>query len=655
MAASGGRQRLADAVKQVTNSNFADALKQLRAHVDQADFVAVSCRKTGDCASASSRHPWRRVLPMDTPEIAYLKAKLAAESYEILQFAVCPFSLKGSKVIAFPFNFNLFPRDRLNLGMPSYSFSCQTSFLTSMAHEGFDFNACIYDGISYSSRVQESMDKERNRSPHIQTPNSCSTTSVVDSIFMSRTKSRIELWLSTSKNSNSKTDDGELLMSLRKLILGTDLYGTRPSMRIDVCSDRQVQLVLQTISRISDHIVPLVIPDKSGQPRAVHVVLTSSEEDKSILMVSEIQILEDEHNLKVRGFREVIDVISSSNKPIIGYNCLHDFTSIHSKFVAPLPLTFSEFMCHHSKFGVNHGLHLSFLADTDTDINDFTSIHSKFVAPLPLTFSEFMCSLRLVFTNILDINHLSKEIGALRKAKSLPYALSYLKRQFSVPIDIELPAEDEGCTTKAHGNNVLRITHLFAILCTLLKLFPNGIVEEQYIKAIEDYLNILYPSHTTIQESDEEDPSFTKENVRATNTNDLVFLWGYGHLTAKELKHSLREAHDVFKEDFELRFMDKSCAVIVFYRAGSAQVLLESMASAMFCSDGLSKMKSEGLKAAGYQCYKKVCRLGLWDANLSDSLENVMSDPAGGISTFSEKDASEVSWTSEYAIDLSDL
>ncbi|XP_042415611.1 poly(A)-specific ribonuclease PARN-like isoform X1 [Zingiber officinale] len=608
MAASGGRQRLADAVKQVTNSNFADALKQLRAHVDQADFVAVSCRKTGDCASASSRHPWRRVLPMDTPEIAYLKAKLAAESYEILQFAVCPFSLKGSKVIAFPFNFNLFPRDRLNLGMPSYSFSCQTSFLTSMAHEGFDFNACIYDGISYSSRVQESMDKERNRSPHIQTPNSCSTTSVVDSIFMSRTKSRIELWLSTSKNSNSKTDDGELLMSLRKLILGTDLYGTRPSMRIDVCSDRQVQLVLQTISRISDHIVPLVIPDKSGQPRAVHVVLTSSEEDKSILM-SEIQILEDEHNLKVRGFREVIDVISSSNKPIIGYNCLHDFTSIHSKFVAPLPLTFSE----------------------------------------------FMCSLRLVFTNILDINHLSKEIGALRKAKSLPYALSYLKRQFSVPIDIELPAEDEGCTTKAHGNNVLRITHLFAILCTLLKLFPNGIVEEQYIKAIEDYLNILYPSHTTIQESDEEDPSFTKENVRATNTNDLVFLWGYGHLTAKELKHSLREAHDVFKEDFELRFMDKSCAVIVFYRAGSAQVLLESMASAMFCSDGLSKMKSEGLKAAGYQCYKKVCRLGLWDANLSDSLENVMSDPAGGISTFSEKDASEVSWTSEYAIDLSDL
>lgn len=44
------------------------------------------------------------------------------------------------------YNFHLFPRDELKMGMPSYSFSCQTSYLTSMARDGFDFNACIYDG-----------------------------------------------------------------------------------------------------------------------------------------------------------------------------------------------------------------------------------------------------------------------------------------------------------------------------------------------------------------------------------------------------------------------------------------------------------------------------------------------------------------------------
>lgn len=44
------------------------------------------------------------------------------------------------------YNFHLFPRDELKTGMPSYSFSCQSSYLISIAREGFDFNACINDG-----------------------------------------------------------------------------------------------------------------------------------------------------------------------------------------------------------------------------------------------------------------------------------------------------------------------------------------------------------------------------------------------------------------------------------------------------------------------------------------------------------------------------
>jgi len=72
---------------------------------------------------------------------------------------------------------------------------------------------------------------------------------------------------------------------------------------------------------------------------------------------------------------------------------------------------------------------------------DFAFIHSKFLAPLPPTLSEFMCSLRLVFPNILDVNHLSKEVGPLRKAKNIPATLSYLKRQFFVPIELETPQQ----------------------------------------------------------------------------------------------------------------------------------------------------------------------------------------------------------------------
>ena len=70
---------------------------------------------------------------------------------------------------------------------------------------------------------------------------------------------------------------------------------------------------------------------------------------------------------------------------------------------------------------------------------DFTFIHSKFIAPLPPSMAEFMCSLRLAFCEILDINHLLKEVGPLRKANNVPAALSYLKRQFFTPVELEIP------------------------------------------------------------------------------------------------------------------------------------------------------------------------------------------------------------------------
>lgn len=52
---------------------------------------------------------------------------------------------------------------------------------------------------------------------------------------------------------------------------------------------------------------------------------------------------------------------------------------------------------------------------------------------------EFRHSLHLVFPHTYDINHLMKEIGCLRKVNNLGAAISYLKRRFSLPIDMEVP------------------------------------------------------------------------------------------------------------------------------------------------------------------------------------------------------------------------
>lgn len=43
---------------------------------------------------------------------------------------------------------------------------------------------------------------------------------------------------------------------------------------------------LQMLRELSDDLVPLIIPTKSGGTQAVRVVLTSSKEDKDLLQVS---------------------------------------------------------------------------------------------------------------------------------------------------------------------------------------------------------------------------------------------------------------------------------------------------------------------------------------------------------------------------------
>ncbi|KAM0944147.1 putative poly(A)-specific ribonuclease [Dioscorea sansibarensis] len=612
MASNVGKPRWSGAVKQVTKSNFLAALEQIKKHIHESDFIAISTQRTGDFSGASSpsshRHPWRRVLPVDTSETAYLKAKHAAERFELLQFAVCPFRLRGSKVVAHPYNFHLFPRDELNLGMPSYSFSCQSSFLTSMAREGFDFNTCIYDGITYLSRAQESVARDRNPVPRIHLMTSSSSPSVADSVFMGRIKSRVESWWKICRDPG-KTTDGSLVLSLRKLILGGELYGSRPCLSIDVCSDHQVQLVFKVVGEICDDLVTVVVPEKRGELKVVRVILTSSEDDKNLLL-SEIQSLEEEEDLKVRGFREVLDVISSSRKPIIGYNCLHDFTFIHSKFIAPLPPSMAE----------------------------------------------FMCSLRLAFCEILDINHLLKEVGPLRKANNVPAALSYLKRQFFTPVELEIPPQVDS-NDKNHGHNVLQITYLFAKLNNLLKIVPDHqLALGQDTRQVKDFANIFYPCSTTLQDSDDEDIGSRADKSKKFGTDNVVLLWGFSAgISASGLKQQLHGIQSVFSDNFELQLVDRTCAIVIFHVPGLAENLLKDMRSGSINSGSLKEMMSNGLKVTGYEAYKKVCRMGLWEADLAESLELVLSEQADDLPSNYKNDASEIFWNSELMIDLNDI
>ncbi|PWA55758.1 polynucleotidyl transferase, ribonuclease H-like superfamily protein [Artemisia annua] len=591
------------AITQVTKSNFTNSVTKLKNLISDSDYIAVSLQKTGTYSS-----PWHRILPFDTAETAYLKAKYAAEKFQIFQLAVCPFSVvRGStnKIIAHPFNFHLFPRDELKIGMPCYSFSCQPSYLASMAREDFDFNFCIYDGISYLSRAQESAAKRQIGNPVSSgyVPQSPSSRSVADNVFVERIKSRIGNWINACKRSDTKTDDA-LVNSLRKLILGGEDYGSRPSLNIDVCSERQVQLVFEMVKSHYDNVVPLTISLKGGGTQAVRVVLTSSKEDR-YLLENELQDVEEEQSKRVRGFREVIDLISTSQKPVIAHNSL----------------------------------------------NEFTVIHSKFLSPLPPTMDEFKSSLHSAFPNIIDVDHLMKGIGPLNKYTNLTAAISYLKKHFFAPIEIEIPHEASMEESKNHGHNVVRISELFAKLCFIQKITPQTELQNPNgPSTLKQYSNVFSLDSNDFQGSSEtDDISLWTQNPKKISINTLVFLWGFrSGISAGKLKNLLCKSHDMLSEDhvFDVWLVDKSCAVVVFWKNGVSEWFLNAINS----GDGLGELVADGMMAAGYEAYKKVCRSEILGMDLADSL--------GEIDTVSgdhKEESAEVYWNSELMINFDDL
>ncbi|KAK6122206.1 hypothetical protein DH2020_044052 [Rehmannia glutinosa] len=471
-------------VKQVEKSNFSEALAEIKAYIANSDFVAVSLQKTGGHSA-----PWQKILPIDTAETAYIKAKHAAMRFQILQFSVCPFSVKASKLIAHP--------------------------------------------------AQESAAKFQigHLSPSSSTVGSLSAHSVADSLFSERIKSRVKSWINARKVSN-KTEDA-LISTLRRLVSGSEVYGSRPSLTIDVCSERQVQLALEALKEFID-IVPLQVPVKGGGVQGVRVVLTSSEEDKNLLE-KEIQDKEQEQRKVVRGFREVIDLISASQKPVVAHNSL----------------------------------------------NDFAFIHSKFLAPLPLTMDEFRSTLLSVFPHILDVNHLMKEIGAFEKMSNMPAAISYLDKRSFAPINMEI-SNRETDKVNIHGHNVLKVCQLFVKLCSTLKISLE-VLEGDYNQlspSLQCHSNTFNPCSTNSRESDADDVRIWTGNTRTVSIENLVFLWGFkSGISARNLKDLLCDSHDVFSEEFDVRMIDRTCAIVVLWTPGFSERFLRIMDSGDILSD----------------------------------------------------------------------
>lgn len=206
---------------------------------------------------------------------------------------------------------------------------------------------------------------------------------------------------------------------------------------------------------------------------------------------------------------------------------------------------------------------------------------------------------------------------------------------------------------KNHGHDVVKLCQLFGKLCHVLKITPTAIQsgDQFLVSAFQGTESIAKLSATSQQEqTDGDDIRIWTNNTRKVSCDNVVFLWGFRKGTsAGMLKSLLQDSHEVFTKEYDVRLVDRSCAIIVFWQPGPSQTFLDTVNSENI-SGKLLEMVSEGLRASGYSTYKRACSLGLWESELADSLDKAL---ASDECISSEGYSSET--YKELMIDLDDL
>lgn len=616
------------ALKNVTSSNFESALQDLRGLIKAADFVAIDLEMTGVTSA-----PWRESFDLDRYDIRYLKVKDSAEKFAVVQFGVCPFRWDSVQhfFIAHPHNFYVFPRQEIPGNDQSYEFLCQTTSLDFLAKYQFDFNTCISEGVSYLSRNQETIELERLNS--IYTDESSDSLSslkevgdlqyarMADVLFAERMKIKIREWrdgLLQDRNSSSEFQQTPNNSDQR---FQTIFFKMRPAVVLSGFTSHQKKLIqLVTEKHFKDLAFVRVTDDETLCPQQL-VVYTDSEDDRDLLMkeVKDCILKEGQRKVKAAvGFRNVIDLLSSEKKLVVGHNCFLDFAHIHNKFIGPLPWTAEEYATSLQNY-------FPHIIDTKVLLNandSFQSSMKKSSTSLSKAFASLCPGIAsgVKGYSLADKSHVKVEVQVDEK-RSLNW--------------------NSGAKHEA-GYDAFMTGCVFAQACSHLGVDfktnspPLGLADE---KKLQNYINLLYLSWVSgdiidLRTGKRNTDCLASSNLKSQSGEipfqNIVLLWGLpSNLKPSDIRDCISR---VFGQNSapSIYFIDKTAAFVQFSKTEMATAFLDTIETLGRSNDPISVLHPlsrllEGgcTHAANYEVYRQICSSSLSKVLFADQAEAI--------------------------------
>ncbi|KAI9598793.1 CAF1 family ribonuclease-domain-containing protein [Syncephalis fuscata] len=286
----------------VNLSNFNEALPLFEKAIAKADFVAIDCELTG------LQPPGYQLAIQDDEAQRYEKIRQASNAYRVIQFGVCIFTTEKPvnsaemelddkpRIVAHPFNFYVFPRERGDLSRGG-DFMVNSGSFAFLSSHNFDFNQLIAAGIPYWNYRQESDAIERANN-NLQKADIAETPENAE--FIKQTTETIDHWL---QQSTERTLQIAAMNSYYRRIIYQIVRNKYNGFLIAKNNEQNVEVKRLTETERE------TISKNAGKAALIDVVNAS----------------------------EIIRLIAKARKPLVGHNCLLDLGHVMQHFWDDLP------------------------------------------------------------------------------------------------------------------------------------------------------------------------------------------------------------------------------------------------------------------------------------------------------------------------------
>ncbi|KAM3963083.1 pre-piRNA 3'-exonuclease trimmer [Aphomia sociella] len=288
---------------EITRNNFLEQLSNITQNLKRSSFVGFDAEFTALLSGEKFKYRL-----FDTNEERYDQLKTKISNIIMTQIGLTMFQYERDldRYVTTGYTFHLCPQ---TIGDMDQSFIFQASTLKFLCKHKFDFNKFIYEGISYLSKDEENCFRKQIKDKTLFN-NLSRMLEIEEEKEVQLYCSDVAKWLI---NSDEETIYLDIKNPLLRYIIHNELRMRFPNVfTTDSLGNSNKVLVYRDKSIVSAHSTPM-------------------------------DILEENLLTHLLGFSQIIHLLATYQKPIVGHNIFLDLVLLHNQFIGPLPKKYSTF------------------------------------------------------------------------------------------------------------------------------------------------------------------------------------------------------------------------------------------------------------------------------------------------------------------------